>query len=177
MGWQRDMWNYHPSLPIKNMHMIEDITEMHGNMLLWSCLGSSAIGLPYLALEAEGAVEPRMRLHGYMNDREFCGECRKRGNTAVCSALEGTAMGIFAAEWNEDETQPLALNIHRDAGVKKRIRGYERIVRQPLSLCISSYRAIFSAGALLISKEIKLGITFEEFKAVSWKAGISWHDG
>lgn len=73
------MWNYHPSLPIKNMHMIEDITEMHGNMLLWSCLGSGAIGLPYLALEAEGAVEPRMRLYGYMNDREFCGECRKRG--------------------------------------------------------------------------------------------------
>ena len=106
------MWNYHPSLPIKNMHMIEDITEMHGNMLLWSCLGSGAIGLPYLALEAEGAVEPRIRLYGYMNDREFCGECRKRGIRPF-AVLWKAQLWEFAAEWNEDETQLLALNIHR----------------------------------------------------------------
>lgn len=112
------MWNYHPSLPMKNMHMIEDIIEMHGNMLLWSCLGSGAIGLPYLALEAEGAVEPRMRLYGYMNDREFCGECRKRGIRPF-AVLWKAQLWEFAAEWNEDETQLLALNIHRDAGVKK----------------------------------------------------------
>lgn len=31
MGWQRDMWNYHPSLPMKNMQMVEDIVDMHGN--------------------------------------------------------------------------------------------------------------------------------------------------
>lgn len=27
MGWPRGMWNYHPSLPMKNLHMIEDIEE------------------------------------------------------------------------------------------------------------------------------------------------------
>ena len=48
MGWQRDMWNYHPSLPMKNMQMVEDIVDMHGNMLIWSCLVSGAIGLPYM---------------------------------------------------------------------------------------------------------------------------------
>lgn len=44
MGWYRDMWNYHPSLPLKNMQMVEDITDIHANMLIWSCLGSGAIG-------------------------------------------------------------------------------------------------------------------------------------
>ena len=41
MGWQRDMWNYHPSLPMKNMHMIEDILDMHGNMLICGGDGSA----------------------------------------------------------------------------------------------------------------------------------------
>ena len=46
MGWPRDMWNYHPSLPMRNMQMVEDIVDMRGDMLIWSCLGSGAIGLP-----------------------------------------------------------------------------------------------------------------------------------
>lgn len=79
MGWQRDMWNYHPSLPMKNMQMVEDIVDMHGNMLIWSCLGSGAIGLPYMDKEANENIPPRMRLYGYMNDREFCEECKKGG--------------------------------------------------------------------------------------------------
>ena len=79
MGWYRDMWNYHPSLPLKNMQMVEDITDIHANMLIWSCLGSGAIGLPYLDKEANDDTAPRLRLYGFMNDKEFCAECKKRG--------------------------------------------------------------------------------------------------
>ena len=56
MGWYRDMWNYHPSLPMKNMQMVEDIMDIHGNMLVWSCMGSGAIGLPYLDKEANDTL-------------------------------------------------------------------------------------------------------------------------
>ena len=114
MGWYRDMWNYHPSLPMKNMQMIEDITDIRANMLIWSCLGSGAIGLPYLDLEANGETPPRMRLYGFMNDAEFCAECRKRG-VRVFSVLWKGQLWEFGAELNEDESRILSLNILRDA--------------------------------------------------------------
>ena len=104
MGWQRDMWNYHPSLPMKNMQMVEDIVDMHGNMLIWSCLGSGAIGLPYMDKEANENIPPRMRLYGYMNDREFCEECKKRG-IKVFSVLWKAQLWEFGAEFTEDETE------------------------------------------------------------------------
>ena len=159
------MWNYHPSLPMKNMHMIEDIIEMHGNMLLWSCLGSGAIGLPYLALEAEGAAEPRMRLYGYMNDREFCGECRKRGIRPF-AVLWKAQLWEFAAEWNEDETQLLALNIHRDAGVKKGYVGMSELSVNRYPYVFPPIEQFFPQG-LTDFKGDKVGDYLEEFKAVS----------
>ena len=102
MGWYRDMWNYHPSLPLKNMQMVEDITDIHANMLIWSCLGSGAIGLPYLDKEANDDTAPRLRLYGFMNDKEFCAECKKRG-VKVFAVLWKAQLWEFGAEFNEDE--------------------------------------------------------------------------
>ena len=88
MGWQRDMWNYHPSLPMKNMQMIQDIEDIHGDMLIWSCLGSGAIGLPYLDREANDDTSPRMRLYGFMP-----GVQKKRDQSFFCT-LEIPVVGI-----------------------------------------------------------------------------------
>lgn len=126
MGWQRDMWNYHPSLPMKNMQMVEDICDIHGNMLIWSCLGSGAIGLPYLDKEANDATPPRIRLYGYMNDSEFCEECRKR-DIKVFSVLWKSQLWEFGAELNEDETKLLSLNILRDASPNHRYVGMSEL--------------------------------------------------
>lgn len=126
MGWQRDMWNYHPSLPMKNMQMVEDICDIHGNMLIWSCLGSGAIGLPYLDREANDTTPPRMRLYGYMNDSEFCEECRKRG-IRVFSVLWKSQLWEFGAEFNDDETKLLSLNILRNASKNHRYIGMSEL--------------------------------------------------
>ena len=115
MGWPREMWNYHPSLPMKNLHMIEDIEEMHGNLLLWSCMGSGAIGLPYLEREIADEVAPRMRFYGYLNDREFCEECQKRGIRPF-AVLWKAQLWEFPVKWNEDGTEIMALNILRETG-------------------------------------------------------------
>lgn len=165
MGWQRDMWNYHPSLPMKNMHMLEDIVEMRGNMLIWSCLGSGAIGLPYLALEAEGMIEPRMRLYGYMNDKEFCGECLKRGIQPF-AVLWKAQLWEFAAEWNEDETQLLALNIPRDVGVKKGYVGMSELSVNRYPHVFPPIEHFFPQG-LIDFRGNRVGDFLEEFKAVS----------
>ena len=44
MCWYRQDWNYHPSMPMKRLQQVQDIVDMSGNLLLWSCLGSAAIG-------------------------------------------------------------------------------------------------------------------------------------
>ena len=108
------MWYYHPSLPMKNMQMVEDIMDIHGNMLVWSCMGSGAIGLPYLDKEANDKVPPRLRLYGFMNDKEFCTELKKRG-VKVFSVLWKAQLWEFGAEFNEDESELLSLNILRGA--------------------------------------------------------------
>jgi hypothetical protein len=46
-AWYRDMANYHPALPMKRMQMVDDITDMEGTALIWSCVGSAGIGLPF----------------------------------------------------------------------------------------------------------------------------------
>lgn len=165
MGWQRDMWNYHPSLPVKNVHMIEDIEEMHGNMLLWSCLGSGAIGLPYLYLEAEGEIPPRMRLYGYMNDREFCEECRKRGIRPF-AVLWKAQLWEFPAEWNEEESGLLSLNILRHTGGREGWLGMRELSMDQYPRCFPSMKQFFPDG-LMDYLGRRVGDFLEEFRAVS----------
>lgn len=165
MGWQRDMWNYHPSLPMKNMQMIEDIQDMHGNMLIWSCLGSGAIGLPYMDREANDVTPPRMRLYGYMNDKEFCEECRKRG-IRVFSVLWKAQLWEFGAEFNEDETELLSLNILRNASENHKYVGMSELSTNQYPHIFDPIEKYFPEG-LLNYKGERVGDFLEEFKAVS----------
>lgn len=165
MGWQRDMWNYHPSLPMKNMQMVEDIVDMHGNMLIWSCLGSGAIGLPYMDKEANEKIPPRMRLYGYMNDKEFCEECKKRG-VKVFSVLWKAQLWEFGAEFNEDETELLSLNILRNASTNHKYVGMSELSTNKYPHIFDPIEKYFPDG-LLNYKGEKVNDFLQEFKAVS----------
>lgn len=165
MGWQRDMWNYHPSLPMKNMQMVEDICDIHGNMLIWSCLGSGAIGLPYLDREANEEIPPRMRLYGYMNDKEFCEECKKRG-IRVFSVLWKAQLWEFGAEFNEDETELLSLNILRKASDNLKYVGMSELSTNKYPHIFEPMEKYFPEG-LRDYKGRLVEDFLEEFKAVS----------
>ncbi|GAA6409711.1 hypothetical protein K040078D81_38280 [Blautia hominis] len=165
MGWQRDMWNYHPSLPMKNMQMIQDIEDIHGDMLIWSCLGSGAIGLPYLDREANDDTPPRMRLYGFMNDKEFCEECRKRGIT-VFSVLWKSQLWEFGAEFNEDETKLLSLNILRNASKNHKYVGMSELSTNRYPHLFKPMETYFPDG-LKDYKGNTVKDFLKEFKAVS----------
>ena len=78
-AWYANIHCYHPSLPLRSRQMVEDLEKYRGTMLVWSAMGGGSISLPYLEHEAFGEVDPRLRFYGFMNDSEFCEECRKRG--------------------------------------------------------------------------------------------------
>ncbi len=78
-GWIKHEYCYHPSLPMRNARMLEDLERYHGTVLCWAGLGGGSISLPFLAQEAFGEVDPRLQIYGYMNDRDFIGECGRRG--------------------------------------------------------------------------------------------------
>ena len=165
MGWQRDMWNYHPSLPMKNMQMVEDIVDMHGNMLIWSSLGSGAIGLPYMEREAYEQIPPRLRLYGYMNDKEFLHECAKR-DVKVFSVLWKAQLWEFGAEFNEDDTELLSLNILRGASDNHKYVGMSELSTNKYPAIFSPIEKFFPDG-LLDWKGEKVGDFLEEFKSTS----------
>lgn len=116
-AWYKDMWNYHPCLPMKNIKMINDITDMEGNMLIWSCVGSAGIGLPFLEKEIGEQVPARLRFYGFLNDKEFCEECAKRGIT-VFGVIWKAHLWEFPAEFNADKSEILSMNITRGIGEK-----------------------------------------------------------
>ncbi len=165
MGWFRDMWNYHPSLPMKNMHMIEDIEEIKANTLIWSCLGSGAIGLPYLDREANDVIPPRLRLYGFVNDKEFCQECAKRG-IEVFSVLWKAQLWEFGAELSDDESELLSLNILRGASRNRKYVGMRELSTNAYPKIFSPIEKYFPDG-LLDYKGKKVEDFLEEFKAVS----------
>jgi len=165
MGWYRDMWNYHPSLPMKNTHMIDDIGEIKANTLIWSCLGSGAIGLPYLDLEANDKVPPRLRLYGFLNDREFCEECAKRGIT-VFSVLWKGQLWEFGAEFSDDESELLGLNLLRGAGTKRGYVGMRELSTNRYPKLFAPIEKYFPDG-LRDFKGNRIGDFLEEFRAVS----------
>jgi len=165
MAWYRDMWNYHPSLPMKNMQMIEDIVDMRANILIWSCLGSGAIGLPYLDKEANSVVDPRMRFYGFLNDKEFCAECAKRGVTAF-AVLWKAQLWEFAAEFNDDETELLAFNILRDTSENKKYLGMSELSTNKYPALFDPIEKYFPEG-LLDYKGNKVVDFLEEFKTLT----------
>ena len=165
MGWYRDMWNYHPSLPQKNMQMVEDIVDTHANMLIWSSLGSGAIGLPYLEKEAFDDVSPRMRLYGFMNDSEFCHECAKR-DIKVFSVLWKAQLWEFGAEFNDDESKLLSLNILRGVSDNHGYVGMSELSTNRYPKLFDPIEKFFPDG-LKDWKGENVGDFLQEFKAVS----------
>lgn len=165
MGWYRDMWNYHPSLPLKNIQMVEDITDIHANMLIWSCLGSGAIGLPYLDKEANDDTAPRLRLYGFMNDKEFCAECKKRG-VKVFAVLWKAQLWEFGAEFNEDESKLLSLNLLRGASQNHKYVGMSELSQNKYPKLFDPIEKYFPNGLYNYFGE-KVGDFLEEFKSTS----------
>ncbi len=165
MGWYRDMWNYHPSLPLKNMQMVEDIVDIHADMLIWSCLGSGAIGLPYMDKEAFGDTAPRLRLYGFMNDQEFCAECKKRG-VKVFAVLWKAQLWEFGAEFNEDESKLLSMNILRGTSENQKYVGMSELSTNKYPKIFDPIEKYFPNG-LLDYKGRKVGDFLKEFKSVS----------
>ena len=78
-GWHKHNHCFHPSLPLRNVQMREDLKRYHGTVLVWAGMGGGSISLPYLEEEAFGEVSPRMRFYGGMNDSEFAQECGRLG--------------------------------------------------------------------------------------------------
>lgn len=165
MGWYRDMWNYHPSLPMKNLHMVEDIVDIKANTIIWSCLGSGAIGLPYLDREANEDIAPRLRLYGFMNDKEFCEECEKRG-IEVFAVLWKAQLWEFGAEFNEDESKLLSLNILRGTSRQGKYVGMSELSTNRYPKIFDPMEKYFPAGLKNYRGE-KVGDFLKEFKAVS----------
>ncbi len=77
-SWYKNEHCYHPSLPMRNLTMLRDLEKYHGTVLVWAGMGGGSISLPYLKHEAFGAVDPRMQVYGFMNDRDFVEECNRR---------------------------------------------------------------------------------------------------
>ena len=166
MGWYRDMWNYHPSLPQKNMQMVQDIMDVQANMLIWSSLGSGAIGLPYMDQEAFGDTPPRLRLYGFMNDQEFCAECKKTRREGIRRTVESAALGEFGAEFNKDESKLLSLNILRGASDNRQYIGMSELSTNRYPKIFDPIEKYFPNG-LTDYKGRKVGDFLTEFKSVS----------
>ena len=78
-GWHKGNYCQHPSLPMRSLHMADDLERLGATMLVWAGLGGGSISLPFLHHEAFGPVDPRQSMFGYMNDADFIRECNKRG--------------------------------------------------------------------------------------------------
>ena len=106
---------YHPSLPARRLRMVEDLRDYRATVLVWSALGGGSIALPYLEHEADGAIDPRFRFYGFVNDREFIQECRKHGIKVFGIVFEVQGWE-FPVELNDAEDTILSLNEPRGAG-------------------------------------------------------------
>ncbi len=106
---------YHPSKPSRRMKMVQDLSEYHATVLVWSAMGGGSISLPYLEDEAFGEIPSRFRLYGFMNDSEFIRECHKHGIKVFGIVFEIQGWE-FPVELNEAEDTLLAMNELRGVG-------------------------------------------------------------
>ncbi len=113
-AWYKHNHCYHPSLPLRNIQMLEDLKKYHGTVLVWAGMGGGSISLPYLKEEAFGEIDPRLRFYGFMNDSEFAEECGKAG-----ISLFGIVFEVQGWEFPAviDQNGRIArLNLHAEAG-------------------------------------------------------------
>ncbi len=119
-AWFPRQHNYHPSLPARRLKMVGDLQAYRATVLVWSALGGGSISLPYLEQEAFGAIDPRFRIYGFMNDSEFIRECQKHSIKVFGIVFEVQGWE-FPVELNEAEDTILAMNELRGAGKRDRI--------------------------------------------------------
>src|SRR3954452_9278080 len=100
---------YHPSLPPRRLKMVDDLAEYRATALVWSALGGGSLSLPYLEQEAFGAIDPRFRFYGFVNDAEFIAACQARGIKVFGIVFEVQGWE-FPVALNDAEDRVLALN-------------------------------------------------------------------
>lgn len=106
---------YHPSLPPRRLCMIDDLRAYRATLLVWSALGGGSIALPYLEQEAWGAIDPRFRFYGFVNDSEFIAECQKYGIKVFGIVFEVQGWE-FPVELDQEESRILSMNETRGVG-------------------------------------------------------------
>jgi len=146
MCWYPEYYNYHPSLPIKRVQMIEDIVGYRGTVLIWSCLGGGAIGPQWLEHEAYGKVDPRLRIYGHMNDSEFIAECQKKG-IKVFGVIFCSQMWEFPIETDKDESEILCMNVLRGVG-KRNWLGIRELSTDRYPKIFKSFKEYFPQGLI-----------------------------
>jgi hypothetical protein len=114
-AWHPRQHCYHPSLPTRSLHMVQDLARYRATSLVWSALGGGSISLPFLEQEAWGDIDTRSRIYGFMNDAEFISECQKRGIKVFGIVFEVQGWE-FPVELNDAEDRVLAMNELRGAG-------------------------------------------------------------
>ncbi len=112
-GWYKYNHCYHPGLPFRGIQTIEELERQHATILVWSAMGGGSISLPYLEHEINGPVDPRLRFYGYMNDKEFVAECKKRGIKAFGIVFEVQGWE-FPAVIDEETGEFKRLNLHAE---------------------------------------------------------------
>src|SRR3954467_320849 len=100
---------YHPSLPPRRLKMVDELADYRATTLVWSALGGGSLALPYLEQEAFGAVDPRFRFYGFVNDSEFIAACQARGIKVFGIVFEVQGWQ-FPVALNDAEDRVLALN-------------------------------------------------------------------
>jgi hypothetical protein len=116
-AWFPRQHNYHPSLPARRLRMIEQLRAYRSTTLVWAALGGGSISLPYLEGEAFGPIDPRFRMYGFVNDREFIAECDRAGIRVFGIVFEVQGWE-FPVELDADESEVLAMNELRGAGTR-----------------------------------------------------------
>ena len=114
-AWYPRQHCYHPSLPPRRLRMVDDLVDYRATVLVWAAMGGGSLALPYLEQEAFGAVEPRARFYGTVNDSEFVAACQARGIKVFGIVFEAQGWE-FPVELDDDETTVLALNELRGVG-------------------------------------------------------------
>jgi hypothetical protein len=116
-AWFPRQHNYHPSLPPRRLRMVEELRAYRATTLVWAALGGGSISLPYLEQEASGSIHPRLRMYGFVNDREFIAACDEAGIRVFGIVFEVQGWE-FPVELDAEEGEVLAMNELRGAGTR-----------------------------------------------------------
>jgi hypothetical protein len=145
-AWFPGQHCYHPSLPPRRLRMVEQLHEYKATMLVWSALGGGSVSLLYLEQEAFGAIDPRFRFYGFVNDSEFIQACQQHGIKVFGIVFEVQGWE-FPVELNEAEDAILALNELRGVGTQGWM-GLREFTQNRYPKLWKSFESYFPGGLL-----------------------------